>query len=63
MLWVKIYVDDIIFGLPNLVLGERFAALMKYKCEISMMGKMSWFLGLQVKKVDDGIFINQAKYT
>ena len=30
---------------------------------MSMMGELSYFLGLQVKQIDDGIFINQSKYT
>ena len=36
---------------------------MQSKYQMSMMGEMSYFLGLQVKKIDDGIFINQSKYT
>ena len=31
--------------------------------EMSMMGELNYFLGLQIKKGKDGIFINQAKYT
>ncbi|XP_050890458.1 secreted RxLR effector protein 161-like [Lathyrus oleraceus] len=29
---------------------------------MSMMGKMDYFLGLQIKQLKDGIFINQSKY-
>ena len=39
-----------------------------YKCmhnefEMSMMGELSFFLGLQIKQLKDGIFINQEKYS
>ena len=36
---------------------------MQSKYQMSMMGELSYFLGLQVKQTDDGIFINQSKYT
>ena len=36
---------------------------MKNEFEISMMGELNYFLGLQIKQRSDGIFINQAKYT
>ena len=29
---------------------------------MSMMDKMNYFLGLQIKQLKDGIFINQSKY-
>jgi len=35
---------------------------MKSEFEMSMLGEMNYFLGLQVKQLKDGIFINQAKY-
>nr|GFC30778.1 retrovirus-related Pol polyprotein from transposon TNT 1-94 [Tanacetum cinerariifolium] len=30
--------------------------------EISMMGELNFFLGLQIKQMEDGIFFNQSKY-
>ncbi|GJZ67496.1 retrovirus-related pol polyprotein from transposon TNT 1-94 [Tanacetum coccineum] len=48
ILLVQIYVDDIIFGLTNPVFSNRFAKLMKYNFEMSMMGEMKFFLGLQI---------------
>jgi len=36
--------------------------IMKSEFEISMMGELNYFLGLQVKQLKDGIFLNQAKY-
>ena len=62
MLLVKIYVDDIIFGSTDEKLCKRFAKLMQSKYEMSMMGEPNYFLGLQVKQVESGIFISQTKY-
>jgi transposase InsO family protein len=63
ILLVQIYVDDIIFGSTNEVLCEEFAKLMQDEFEMSMMGELNYFLGLQIKQTSEGIFINQAKYT
>ena len=60
---VQIYVDDIIFGSPNKKLCDKFSKLMTSKFEMSMMGEMTYFLGLQVVQNEQGTFINQAKYT
>ncbi|KAK8681104.1 hypothetical protein V6N13_053511 [Hibiscus sabdariffa] len=62
ILIVQIYVDDIIFGSTNELLCQDFAKLMQGEFEMSMMGELSFFLGLQIKQRKDGIFINQAKY-
>ncbi|GJR87549.1 retrovirus-related pol polyprotein from transposon TNT 1-94 [Tanacetum coccineum] len=48
ILLVKVYVDDIIFGSTNLYFSKRFANLMKNNFEMSMMGELKFFLGLQV---------------
>ncbi|KAI3798903.1 hypothetical protein L1987_34187 [Smallanthus sonchifolius] len=62
LILVQIYVDDIIFGSTNDALCKEFEEVMKKKFEISSMGEMAFFLGLQVKQSDDGILIHQAKY-
>nr|GEY89088.1 retrovirus-related Pol polyprotein from transposon TNT 1-94 [Tanacetum cinerariifolium] len=59
---VQIYVDDIIFGLINKDLCKAFEKLIKDKFQMSSMGKLAFFLGLQVKQKKDGIFISQDKY-
>ena len=59
---VQIYVDDIIFGSTDEKLCKKFAKLMQSRYEMSMMGELTYFLGLQVKQVKDGIFISQTKY-
>ncbi|GJS61583.1 retrovirus-related pol polyprotein from transposon TNT 1-94 [Tanacetum coccineum] len=63
ILLVQIYVDDIIFGFTNPVFLNRFAKLMKDNFEMSMMGEMKFFLGLQIHQSPRGIFINQSQYT
>ncbi|KAJ9544131.1 hypothetical protein OSB04_023838 [Centaurea solstitialis] len=62
ILLVQIYVDDIIFGSTNVSMCTKFESLMQSEFEMSMMGELTFFLGLQVKQSLEGIFINQAKY-
>ncbi|GJU71380.1 putative ribonuclease H-like domain-containing protein, partial [Tanacetum coccineum] len=59
---VQVYVDDIIFGSTKKAWCDEFEALMKGKFEMSAMGELTFFLGLQVQQRPDGIFINQDKY-
>ena len=59
---VQIYVDDIIFGSTDKKLFERFSKLMQSRYEMSMMGELTFFLGLKVSQRKDGIFISQTKY-
>ncbi|GJZ93693.1 putative ribonuclease H-like domain-containing protein [Tanacetum coccineum] len=59
---VKIYVDDIIFGSTKKELCIAFEKLMHDKFQMSSMGELTFFLGLQVKQKKDGIFISQDKY-
>nr|GEY61115.1 hypothetical protein [Tanacetum cinerariifolium] len=58
----KIYVDDIIFGSTNKELCKAFEKLMKDKFQMSSIGELTLFLGLQVKQKKDGTFISQDKY-
>nr|GEW08419.1 hypothetical protein [Tanacetum cinerariifolium] len=62
ILLVKIYVDDIIFGSTNPNLSKQFEKLMHNKFEMSMMGELKFFLGIQIHQSLRGIFINQAMY-
>ncbi|GJR41267.1 retrovirus-related pol polyprotein from transposon TNT 1-94 [Tanacetum coccineum] len=48
ILLVQIYVDDIIFGSTNPKLSKRFEKLMHSKFEMSMMGELKFFLGIQI---------------
>nr|GEX57904.1 retrovirus-related Pol polyprotein from transposon TNT 1-94 [Tanacetum cinerariifolium] len=62
ILLVQIYVLDIILGSTNKDLCKAFEKLMKDKFQMSSMGELTYFLGLQVKQNKDGIFISQDKY-
>nr|GEY13317.1 hypothetical protein [Tanacetum cinerariifolium] len=62
LLLVHIYVDDIIFAASTPELCDIFAKIMCSKFKMSMMGKISFFLGLQISQSPRGIFINQSKY-
>ncbi|GJT03340.1 putative ribonuclease H-like domain-containing protein [Tanacetum coccineum] len=58
----EVYVDDIIFGSTNQAWCDEFEVLMKGEFEMSTMGELTFFLGLQVKQNPDRIFISQDKY-
>ncbi|GJY50910.1 uncharacterized mitochondrial protein-like protein [Tanacetum coccineum] len=58
----QVYVDDIIFGSTNKELCTAVEKLMKDKFQMSSMGELTFFLGLQVTQKEDGIFISQDKY-
>ncbi|GKA85966.1 retrovirus-related pol polyprotein from transposon TNT 1-94 [Tanacetum coccineum] len=62
ILLVQIYVDDIIFASTDPKACDIFSKEMSSKFQMSMMGQMSFFLGLQVSQSPRGIFINQSKY-
>ncbi|GJR67469.1 retrovirus-related pol polyprotein from transposon TNT 1-94 [Tanacetum coccineum] len=62
LLLVQIYVDDIIFAASTPELCELFSKIMCSKFKMSMIGKISFFLGLQNSQSPRGIFINQSKY-
>ncbi|GJT81440.1 retrovirus-related pol polyprotein from transposon TNT 1-94 [Tanacetum coccineum] len=59
---VQIYVDDIIFGSTCQDMCDEFAKIMHDEFEMSMMGELNFFLGLQIKQMEDSIFFNQSKY-
>ncbi|GKB40972.1 retrovirus-related pol polyprotein from transposon TNT 1-94 [Tanacetum coccineum] len=62
ILLVQIYVDDIIFASTDPKACDIFSNEMNSKFQMSMMGQMSFFLGLQVSQNPGGIFINQSKF-
>ncbi|GJT68500.1 putative ribonuclease H-like domain-containing protein [Tanacetum coccineum] len=59
---VQVYVDDIIFGSTKKSWCDEFEALMKSRFQMSSIGELTFFLGLQVKQKPNGIFISQDKY-
>ncbi|KAI3714956.1 hypothetical protein L6452_21919 [Arctium lappa] len=62
ILLVQIYVDGIIFGSTKAYMCKEFEELMHKGFKMSSMGELTFFLGLQVKQKEDGIFISQSKY-
>jgi hypothetical protein len=58
----QIYVDDIIFRATLDSQAHEFAEEMKQEFEMSMIGELTYYLGMQVKQISKGIFISQAKY-
>jgi hypothetical protein len=58
----QIYIDDIIFGSTNKSSYEEFSRIMIQKFKMSMMGELKYFLGFQIKQLQEGTFISQTKY-
>ncbi|CAM8947776.1 unnamed protein product [Rhodiola kirilowii] len=58
----QIYVDDIVFGSNSQKMVDEFVAQMQNEFQMSMVGEMNYFLGLQVVQSKEGIFLTQAKY-
>jgi hypothetical protein len=56
-LLVQIYVD-IIFGGSSHSLVSSFQAMMENEFQMSMMGELTFFLGIQVKQTKYGIFVH-----
>ncbi|GJZ57872.1 retrovirus-related pol polyprotein from transposon TNT 1-94 [Tanacetum coccineum] len=63
ILFVQIYVDDIIFGSINPKLPKKFEKLMHIKLEMSMVRELKFFLGIQIHQFLCGIFITQDYYS
>nr|XP_009773554.1 PREDICTED: uncharacterized protein LOC104223752 [Nicotiana sylvestris] len=62
LLIVEVYVDNIIFGTTNDSLCEEFSKLIGSEFEMSIMGALNFFLGLQVKQTSKGTMISQQEY-
>ena len=58
----QVYVDDIIFDSTKDKLAHNFSKLMQAEFEMSMIGVLTHFLGLQIHQLDSGIFLSQSKY-
>ena len=59
---IQIYIDDISFGATNESLCKDFSKCMHSEFEMTMMGELNFFLGLQINQSKERIFINQSKY-
>ena len=62
LLVAQVYVDDIVFGATINDRAIEFFEEMKKEFEMSMVGELTFFLGLQVKQKKEGIFVSQEKY-
>jgi hypothetical protein len=58
----QIYVDDIIFGSTKKTTCEEFSRIRIQKFEMSIMEELKYFLGFQIKQLQEGTFISQTKY-
>ena len=58
----QVYVDDIIFGSTKDEFAHGFSKLMQAEFEMSMIGELTHFLGLQIRQQDSGIYLSQSKY-
>jgi hypothetical protein len=54
----QIYVDDIVFGGMSEKMIQHFVQQMQSEFEMSLVGELTFFLGLQVKQMEDSIFIS-----
>ena len=54
--------DDIIFGSNDDRLSKKFSTNMQSEFEMSLLGELTYFLGLQISQQEKGIFICQTKY-
>ncbi|KAK8937447.1 hypothetical protein KSP39_PZI012254 [Platanthera zijinensis] len=62
MMIICLYVDDMIFTGNNATMYDEFREMMKKEFEMTDLGELSYFLGVEVKQGEDGIFISQKKY-
>lgn len=62
ILIVCLYVVDLIFTGNDELLFEQFKRSMMVEFDMTDLGKMRYFLGIEVVQTKDGIFISQRKY-
>ncbi|CAL2227894.1 unnamed protein product [Prunus armeniaca] len=58
----NVYVDDIVVGSTSDFHVQEFIHVMTSEFEMSLVGELNYFLGLQIKQSHDGIFVSQSKY-
>eukprot|EP00253_Pinus_taeda_P024516 PITA_24516 len=62
LLILVVYVDDIIFGSNEETMSQSFVMVMQKEFEMSLLGELTYFLGLQIQQKEGGIFLSQTKY-
>lgn len=58
----RIYVNDIIFGSTNASLCKEFFKTMQVEFEMSVIGELKFFLGIQINQGKDGTYVHRSKY-
>ena len=54
----QLYVDDIVFGGMSNQMVQHFVKQMQSEFEMSLGCELTYFLGLQVKQMEDSIFLS-----
>ena len=62
LLILAVYVDDIIFGSNEEAMSQNFSLVMQKEFEMSLIGELTYFLGLQIQQNEGGTFLSQTKY-
>lgn len=62
LLIVSLYDDDLIYTRNDDAMMREFKDSMMKEFYMSDLGKMRYFLGIKVQRLENGIFINQKKY-
>jgi hypothetical protein len=62
ILLIEVYIDDIIFGSDDDKMSQKFTKDMQNEFEMSLLGELSFFFGLQICQSNQGFFISQNKY-
>ena len=61
--FVVFYVDDILIATDNNALRQETINLLSSKLQLKNLGPVSYFLGLQIDKIENGYFIHQSAYS
>lgn len=62
ILIVSVYVDDLIYTGSDYSMMEEFKKSMQNEFDMTDLGKMRFFLGIEVMQLSDGIHVSQSKY-
>ncbi|XP_060972345.1 uncharacterized mitochondrial protein AtMg00810-like [Cannabis sativa] len=58
-----VYVDDIIITGPNITLLHQLHASLHAQFKLKALGKLKYFLGFEIARAKEGLFLSQRKYT
>jgi hypothetical protein len=63
ILIVALYVDDLIYKGNSVELFQKFKSHMIFEFEMTDLGELNYFLGIEFWQKEDSIFMSQGKYT